>query len=59
VFPGYAASRDPVKLLVNERDQSLEGLLVASSPLEEQAGDFRRLFRNCAILCPYLGGQTP
>jgi hypothetical protein len=53
----HAASRDSVKFLMDERDQSLEGPLVASSPFEKQAGDFCRLFCNPAILCPYLDGH--
>ena len=33
----HAASRDPVELLMDERDQSLEGVLVALPPLEQQS----------------------
>src|SRR5436190_22780541 len=51
-FSRHTASRDPVQLLVDERDQSLEGALVALSPLEEQPGDLRVVIRNSAILGP-------
>jgi hypothetical protein len=43
-----------MELLMDERDQSLEGLAVAPPPLEQQPGDFRRLLCNPAILCLYL-----
>ena len=34
-FSGHATPRDSVKLLMDERDQSLEGTLVALSPFKE------------------------
>jgi len=39
---------------MDERDQTLEGTLVAPAPFEQQRGDFRRVFRSPAILCSYL-----
>jgi hypothetical protein len=47
----HATSSDPVKFLLDERDQSLQCSLVATSPFEQQPGDFCRLFRSAAILC--------
>ena len=49
----HAASRDPVEFLMDERDQSLEGALVALSPFEEQPGDVRVGIRNPGILGPF------
>ena len=37
----HAALRDPVQFLVDERNQSLEGSLVAPPPFEKEPGDFR------------------
>ena len=37
----HAALRDPVELLIDERNQPLEGSLVALAPLLQQSGDFR------------------
>jgi len=54
VLSCHAALRDPVELSMDERDQALEGTLVAPAPFEQQRGDFRRVFRNPAILCSYL-----
>jgi hypothetical protein len=39
-----------MKLLVNEWDQSLEGALVAPTPIEQQPGDPRVGIGNAAIL---------
>jgi hypothetical protein len=47
-----SASRDPVEFLMHERDQSLEGALVALPPFEQQPGDLRLMFNNPDILCP-------
>jgi hypothetical protein len=38
---------------MHQRDQLLEGTLVAPSPFEQEPGDFRRVFSNPAILCAY------
>jgi hypothetical protein len=40
-----------MELLIDERDQSLEGGFVALSPFDQQSGDFRFGFRNPDILC--------
>ena len=37
----HAALRDPVELLMDERNQPLESSLVALTPLQQQCGDFR------------------
>jgi len=42
-----------MQLMVDERDQLLEGALVALSPLEQQPGDLRVLVSNPAILGPF------
>ena len=49
----HAASRDPVELLMDERDQLLEGALVALSPSEQQSGDLRVVVGNPGILSPF------
>jgi hypothetical protein len=49
----HAASRDPMELLMDERDQSVQRALVALSPLEQQSGDLRVVFGNPAILGTY------
>ena len=49
----HAASRDAMELLVDERDQLLEGVLVARSPSEQQSGDFRVVVSNPGILGPF------
>jgi len=46
----HAASRDAVKLVVDEWNQLLEGAVVALSPFEQQAGDLRVVVRNACIL---------
>jgi hypothetical protein len=51
VFSRNAPPRDPMELMVDDRDQSLERGFVALSPFEEQSGDFRFGFRNPDILC--------
>ena len=45
----HAALRDPVQFLVDERNQSLEGLLVAPPPFEKEPGDPRRVQRNSSL----------
>ena len=45
-----AALRDLVQFAMNDGNQSLEGALVASPPLEKELGDFRGILRNFAIL---------
>jgi hypothetical protein len=49
----HAASRDPVELVMDERNQVREGSLVALSPFEEQPGDLRVVISNPAILGPF------
>jgi hypothetical protein len=49
----HAALRDPVELLMDERDQSLEGTLVAVSPLDQESGDLRVVMSNPRILGPF------
>jgi hypothetical protein len=52
----HAALRDLVKLVVDDWNQSLEGALVASPPLEKEPGDFRGILRNGAILVFFSPG---
>jgi len=52
-FARHAASRDPAQLVVDERDQALEGTLVALSPLVQQSGHVRVGSRNAASLRPF------
>jgi hypothetical protein len=52
---GHAAPRDPVQLMVDERNQSLESDLVALAPFEQQPGDIRIVFGDAAILCVRVG----
>ena len=42
----HAALRDPVELLMDERNQSLESSLVALAPLQQQSGDLRIRLRR-------------
>jgi len=49
----HAASRETMELVVDERDQLLEGALVALSPFEEQSGDLRVVVGNPRILEPF------
>jgi len=46
----HAASRETMELVVDERNQLLEGALVALSPFEEQSGDLRVGVGNPRIL---------
>jgi len=46
----HTSSRDLVKLLLYERNQSVEGGLVALAPLQKQCGGLRGVVRNVAIL---------
>ena len=45
-FARQAAACDPVELFVDERNQPLEGRLVAFPPLDQEPGDFRGVVRN-------------
>lgn len=49
----HTAPRDPVELPMDERNQSLEGTLVALPPFEKQPGDLRGVVGNAAILGPF------
>ena len=49
-FVRHEAPRNPVELLMNERNQSLEGVGVALAPFEKQSGDVRLTLRDTAIL---------
>ena len=51
----HAPSRDLVKLLLYERNQSVEGGRVTPTPFQKKCGDLRRLVRNAAILCLLSG----
>jgi hypothetical protein len=42
----HAAPRDPMQFPVDERNQSLEGTLVALPPFEKEPGDPREVLRN-------------
>ena len=59
----HAGSRDSMELLVNERNQSLEGVGVALAPFEKQSGDVGLTLGDTAILGPFrrfkfLAGYT-
>jgi hypothetical protein len=45
-FAGHAAPGNLVKLPMDERNQSLEGILVALPPFEQEPGDSRDVLRN-------------
>ena len=45
-LPRHAASCDLVQLAMNQRDQSLAGILVAFPPFEKERGDIRRAFSD-------------
>jgi hypothetical protein len=47
---GHATPGDAVELVIDERDQPLQGALIASTPLDQQAGDFRLVLMNSGIL---------
>jgi hypothetical protein len=49
----HAGSRDAMELVVDERNQLLEGALVALSPSEQQSGDLRVVGSNPCILGPF------
>ena len=51
----HAAPRDPVELLMNERNQSLEGGFVAVAPFEEQLGYAWGIVRGGTSLDPFRG----
>ena len=46
----HTALRDLMKFPLDERNQLLEGVLVAFPPLQKQPGDRRRRIRNLDIL---------
>jgi hypothetical protein len=46
VLSRHAALRDLVEFPMDERNQSLEGTLVALPPFEKEPGDPRGVFRN-------------
>jgi hypothetical protein len=54
-LPGQAAPRNLVELTVHERNQSLEGCLVAISPIVQQCGDSRVVVRNASNSTPFPG----
>jgi hypothetical protein len=45
--------RDSMELCVHERNQSLQGILVALSPFDKQPGDFRGMVWNVMSLGPF------
>ena len=47
---GHAAPRDLVELSMDERNQPIEGRLVALPPFEKEPGDLRGMVRNATIL---------
>ena len=47
---GHAAAGDPVQLAVDERNQPLEGVLVALSPFQQQSGDLGGWLGDVVIL---------
>ena len=48
-LPGHASPRDLMEFPLNQRNQSLEGRLVALPPFEKEPGDPRRAFRNASF----------
>ena len=54
-LPCHASSCDLVKLPLDERNQAIEGALVALTPFEKQSGGLIRFLRNVAILRPFAG----
>src|SRR5215471_2135477 len=46
----HATARDPAQLLVDERNQAVEGSRIAPSPGEQQAGHVRGTTQNARIL---------
>jgi hypothetical protein len=46
---GHAPPRDLMEFPLNQRNQSLEGRLVAMPPFEKKLGDPRRAFRNASF----------
>jgi len=52
---GHAPSGDLVKLALYERNQSVEGGLVALTPSEQQSGGLGRMVGNVAILSLFRG----
>ena len=59
---GHAAARDLVELLVDERDQSLAGVVVSLPPFEKERGDVRGVRGNPDILgttITWSTNQTP
>jgi hypothetical protein len=46
---GHAPPRDLVEFPLNQRNQSLEGRLVALPPFEKKLGNPRRAFRNASF----------
>jgi hypothetical protein len=51
---GHAASRNLMKLPLDERNQAVKGGLVALTPFEKQSGGLRKVIRNVAILRLFL-----
>src|SRR5215218_650752 len=46
----HAASRNAVELIMDERDQPVQGAVIASSPSQQEPGDLRILGSDAAIL---------
>jgi hypothetical protein len=57
-FAGHATPRDLMELVMDERNQLLEGGFVALSPCEEQFGDLGGMLGNAAILMRFFTGST-
>jgi hypothetical protein len=47
-FSSHTTPGDLVELAMDERNQSLEGILVALSPFEKEPGDSRDVLRNAS-----------
>jgi hypothetical protein len=56
---GHAAACDPLELPMDERNQSLEGFLLALSPFEKQPGDLRRMVADAPMLDRFVAWQVP
>ena len=55
----YVPPRDLMELSMDERNQPIEGRLVALPPFEKEPGDLRGMVRNATILSPFLSPFRP
>jgi hypothetical protein len=57
-FAAHVSPRQTTQFVVNERDEPIEGVGLATAPGEEKRSGAGRLLRNALILRPFIVGAA-